>query len=58
MSQQGLAAKLQLMGVAIDQQAISKIEKNRRIVTDYELLCISRALGVDAAWLLGDCPDE
>ena len=35
-SQSNLAAKLQTMNVNIDQQMISKIEQNKRQVTDYE----------------------
>ncbi|MDY6059726.1 MAG: helix-turn-helix transcriptional regulator, partial [Candidatus Fimenecus sp.] len=34
-SQTELAAKMQVMNVNIDQQMISKIEKNKRQVTDY-----------------------
>ncbi|MBR2724738.1 MAG: helix-turn-helix transcriptional regulator [Ruminococcus sp.] len=45
-SQSNLAAKLQTMNVNIDQQMISKIEKNKRQVTDYELLCIAVCLSV------------
>lgn len=54
LSQEELAAKMQLMNVAIDQQMISKIEHNKRIVTDYELACFSRALGASYEELLGD----
>lgn len=46
LSQSNLAAKLQTMNVNIDQQMISKIEKNNRQVTDYELACISKCLSV------------
>ncbi len=46
LSQNDLAAKLQTMNVNIDQQMISKIEKNMRQVTDYELACISKCLSV------------
>lgn len=46
LSQNDLAAKLQTMNVNIDQQMISKIEKNRRQVTDYELACICKCLSV------------
>lgn len=46
LSQGALAAKLQTMNVNIDQQMISKIEKNKRQVTDYELACICRCLSV------------
>lgn len=35
--QDELAAKLQTYGVNLDQQMISKIERNHRLVTDYEL---------------------
>lgn len=46
LSQSNLAAKLQTMNVNIDQQMISKIEKNSRQVTDYELACICKCLSV------------
>lgn len=47
LSQQNLATKMQTMGVSIDQQAISKIELNKRIVTDYELMCLCKILNVE-----------
>ena len=53
LTQSELAAKLQTMNINIDQQMISKIEKNDRFVTDYELVCIAKALGVDIKDLLG-----
>ena len=46
LSQSDLAAKLQTMNVNIDQQMVSKIEKNNRQVTDYELACICKCLTV------------
>ncbi len=46
LSQSNLAAKLQTMNINIDQQMISKIEKNKRQVTDYELACIAKCLSV------------
>lgn len=46
LSQSNLAAKLQIMNINIDQQMISKIEKNKRQVTDYELACICKCLSV------------
>jgi len=58
LSQQELASKLQTLGVSIDQQAISKIERNLRVVTDYEVLCLAKALNVDAKFLLGDYEDN
>ncbi|MDE6155246.1 MAG: helix-turn-helix domain-containing protein [Eubacterium sp.] len=44
LSQGELAAKMQLMNVNIDQQMISKIEKNQRQVTDYEFACFCKCL--------------
>lgn len=52
-SQAELAARMQVRGVTIDQQAISKIERNMRIVTDYEIICLCQILRIDSPWLLG-----
>jgi transcriptional regulator with XRE-family HTH domain len=52
-SQSDLAAKLQTMNLNIDQQMISKIEKNKRQVTDYELAYICKCLSVTPNELLG-----
>ena len=46
LSQSNLAARLQTMNVNIDQQMISKIEMNKRQVTDYELACICKCLKI------------
>ena len=53
-TQSELAARLQVMNVNVDQQIISKIEKNDRQVTDYEVACICECLKIDPAWLLQD----
>ena len=47
LTQGQLAAKMQTMNINIDQQMISKIERNNRIVTDYELACLCRSLNVN-----------
>ena len=39
---------MQLLGVGIDQQAISRIERDKRSVTDFELMCICKILNVQA----------
>lgn len=52
MSQGELAAKMQLMNVNIDQQMISKIEKNQRQVTDYEFACFCKCLNISPDELL------
>jgi len=54
LSQAELAAKMQTMHVNIDQQMISKIENNARIVTDYELACFSKILKISEKELLSD----
>ncbi len=54
LTQGQVAARLQTMNINIDQRGISKIENNRRIVTDYELACLCRALGVTELELLSD----
>ncbi|MFR1474376.1 MAG: hypothetical protein ACLSB9_00900 [Hydrogeniiclostridium mannosilyticum] len=41
-----------MLGVNLDQQMISKIENNTRMVTDYELACFSMALDVSVGDLL------
>ncbi|MGI5897285.1 MAG: helix-turn-helix domain-containing protein [Oscillospiraceae bacterium] len=56
-SQGDLAAKMQVMNINMDQKVISKIERNQRLVTDYEVICFSRALGVSNDWLLGECEE-
>ena len=38
MSQRQLAEKLQILGVDVDKNAIQRIEKGERFVTDIELL--------------------
>lgn len=58
LSQDELAAKMQVMNVNLTQQLISRIEHNRRIVTDYELACLCRALGVTEQEMLSDFYEE
>ena len=53
MSQEQLAAKVQLRGHALTQKAISRIEAGARIVPDYEIPLLADALGVSLFWLLG-----
>jgi len=53
LTQQQLSAKLETMAVYIDRASISKIEQQRRIVTDYELLALCQILKVSPNWLLG-----
>lgn len=54
MSQSHLAARMQVNGVIIEREAISKIETGDRFVTDYELLIFAKVLSVSVDWLLAD----
>jgi transcriptional regulator with XRE-family HTH domain len=49
-TQLDLVARLQLLGVSIDQSAISKIEAGQRPVFDYELAALAKALKVPVAY--------
>lgn len=53
LSQEELAAKLQLAGLEMTQRAVSRIETGLRVVPDYELPFFAGALGVSPLWLLG-----
>ncbi len=48
-----LAARMQVEGVQISQKAVSRIESGERVVADYELLILSKVLGVPLEWLMG-----
>ncbi len=52
MSQENLAAKLQLNGIIIERDSISRIEIGTRFVPDYELPIFAKVLGVSIEWLL------
>jgi len=51
MTQLELAAKMQVEGVVIEREAISKIETGGRLVTDYELAAFAKVLRVTMDWL-------
>jgi transcriptional regulator with XRE-family HTH domain len=53
LTQAQLAARLQSAGFGLDRAAVSKIESRIREVDDRELVALAHALGVSAAWLLG-----
>ena len=54
LSQSDLAAKLQLAGVIIERDSISRIEAGTRFVTDYELKILADIFHVEIAWLLSE----
>ncbi len=52
-TQEDLAARLQIEGVTMERDSVSRIEIGTRFVTDYELVVLSRVLGVSMEWLAG-----
>ncbi len=53
LSQENLAAKLQLAGVTMERDSVSRIEIGTRFVADYELLVLCKILNVTPSYLLG-----
>ena len=53
LTQSDLAAQLQVAGIIMERDSISRIEIGTRFVADYELRELSRILKVSALWLLG-----
>ena len=53
LSQTDLAAQMQVNGVIIERDSISRVEIGTRFVPDYELPLYAKILGVSVAWLLG-----
>ena len=51
-TQADLAARLQVAGVIMERDSVSRIEIGTRFVTDYELSVFSDVLGVSVEWLL------
>lgn len=53
LTQSDLAAQLQIAGIIIERDSISRIEIGTRFVADYELRELSKILKVSVDWLLG-----
>ena len=56
LSQEQLAAALQLAGLNLNQKAISRIETGDRVIPDYELLYFSEVLEISITDLLSRQP--
>ena len=54
LTQSELAARLQVSGIVIERDSISRIEIGTRFVADYELRALADILNVSVAWLLSD----
>ena len=46
LTQEQLAAQIQIAGLDITQRAVSRIETGNRVVPDYELIYLSKALDI------------
>ena len=53
LSQDELAAKMQVKNIDVTQRVISRIETQERFVADFELSALAEILDVDIYWLLG-----
>lgn len=53
LTQNDLAAKLQINGINIERDSVSRIEIGTRFVADYELRELAKILNVSLNWLLG-----
>jgi len=56
-TQSDLAARVQVHGVIIERDCISRIENGQRMVQDFELKAIAASLGVTTDWLLEEAKD-
>lgn len=57
LSQENVAAIIQLEGLDLTQKAISRMEAGKRFVTDYELKYLAIALGVTISELFETDPE-
>jgi len=53
LSQAELAAKMQINGIIIERDCISRVEIGTRFIPDYELPIYAKILNVSVEWLLG-----
>jgi len=53
MTQADLAARVQVEGVIMERDSISRVEIGTRFIPDYEIPIFAKVLGVSALWLLG-----
>lgn len=53
LTQADLAARIQVEGVIMERDSISRIEKGTRFIPDYEIPVFARVLDVSPLWLLG-----
>ena len=52
LTQDDLVARMQIQGIPITKNTLSRIELGERYVTDMELITFAKVLNVSTAWLL------
>ena len=58
LSQRGLARELQLIGIDMDKNIITRIETNKRYVTDFELQALKQIFNVSYDYLIDGNKDN
>ena len=58
LSQSDLAAQLQVAGVILERDSVSRIESGTRFIADYELKILAKVLHVSILWLLGEADSD
>lgn len=53
LSQAELAAQMQIEGINIERDSISRVEIGTRFIPDYELPAFSKVLNIPVEWILG-----
>jgi len=53
-TQTELVARLQVLGISIDQSGLSKLESGQRPISDIEVAALAKVLGVPVSWLFGE----
>lgn len=54
LTQADFAAQLQVAGIMIERDSVSRIEIGTRFVADFELLAMAKVLNVPVEWLLSE----
>ena len=54
LTQADFAAQLQVAGIMIERDSVSRIEIGTRFVADFELLAMAKVLNVPVKWLLSE----
>lgn len=54
LTQDEFAARLQVEGVNIGRDSVSRLENGTRFVADYEIKILAKVLNVEVEWLLSD----